>query len=218
VADAPASAAAVFTTNKAVAAPVTVSREHLISSGGVASAIVVNAGCANACTGAAGLAAARDMAAAVSTALGCAPDRVLVSSTGVIGAPLDITKIRAGIADAHRELGTSGSDAAMRAIMTTDPFPKSKAVSVQTPAGTFSIGGIAKGSGMIEPRMATMLGFLTTDARVAPDVLQRALRRWTASARPTTAPSCWPPARPASASRAMTTRRCSTACARSRDI
>jgi glutamate N-acetyltransferase/amino-acid N-acetyltransferase len=102
---------------------------------------------------------------------------VLVSSTGVIGVPLDIRKVTAGIASAARELGAAGSDAAMRAIMTTDPFPKTKAVSVQTSAGSFAVGGIAKGSGMIEPRMATMLGFLTTDAHVSPGVLQRALRR-----------------------------------------
>jgi glutamate N-acetyltransferase/amino-acid N-acetyltransferase len=97
----------------------------------------------------------------------------------VIGVPLDIAKVKAGISAAAGELSASGSDAAMRAIMTTDPFPKSKAVVVTTAAGSFKVGGIAKGSGMIEPRMATMLGFLTTDARVAPDVLQRALRRVT---------------------------------------
>lgn len=177
VADAPSAAAAVFTTNKAVAAPVVVSREHLRRSGGVVSAIVVNSGCANACTGEAGLAVAREMAAAAAAAAGCQPDQVLVSSTGVIGVPLDIAKVRAGITAAMRALGAAGSDAAMRAIMTTDPFPKAKAVAVESSAGTFRVGGIAKGSGMIEPRMATMLGFLTTDARVAPDVLQRALRR-----------------------------------------
>jgi glutamate N-acetyltransferase/amino-acid N-acetyltransferase len=102
---------------------------------------------------------------------------VLVSSTGVIGMPLDIEKVRRGVALAAAELSPLGGDAAMRAIMTTDPFPKSKAVRVESAAGTFMVGGIAKGSGMIEPRMATMLGFLTTDAAVAPDVLQRALRR-----------------------------------------
>jgi glutamate N-acetyltransferase / amino-acid N-acetyltransferase len=177
VADAPASAAAVFTTNKAVAAPVVVSREHLIASGGTASAIVINSGCANACTGEAGMAVARDMAAAAAAAAGCRPDQVLVSSTGVIGVLLDIGKVRGGITAAARELSSTGSDAAMRAIMTTDPFPKGKSVAVDTPAGTFRVGGIAKGSGMIEPRMATMVGVLTTDARVAPDVLQRALRR-----------------------------------------
>jgi len=177
VAERPVSAAAVFTTNKATAAPVIVSREHLAASGGKATAIVVNAGCANACTGEAGMAAARDMAAAAASAAGCTPDQVLVSSTGVIGVPLDMTKVKAGISAAARELSASGSDAAMRAIMTTDPFPKSKAVMVTTPAGSFKVGGIAKGSGMIEPRMATMLGFLTTDANVAPAVLQKALRR-----------------------------------------
>jgi glutamate N-acetyltransferase/amino-acid N-acetyltransferase len=177
VAEAPVPAAAVFTTNKAVAAPVVVSREHLAASGGLAAAVVVNAGCANACTGEAGMEVARQMAAAAAGAAGCAPEHVLVSSTGVIGMPLDIEKVRAGVTAAARELSTNGSDDAMHAIMTTDPFPKSKAVSVQTAAGTFTVGGIAKGSGMIEPRMATMLGFLTTDARVAPEVLQRALRR-----------------------------------------
>ena len=177
VADQPASAAAVFTTNKAVAAPVVVSREHLSKSGGVASAIVVNSGCANACTGEAGMTVARDMASAAAQAAGCDVAQVLVASTGVIGVPLSIDKIRSGVSDAARALSASGSDLAMRAIMTTDPFPKSASVSVQTDRGQFSVGGIAKGSGMIEPRMATMLGFLTTDAKVAPAVLQRALRR-----------------------------------------
>lgn len=177
VADRPCATAAVFTTNLAIAAPVTVSREHLAASGGVASAVVVNSGCANACTGAAGLVVARQMAEAVADAIDARPDHVLVSSTGVIGMPLDIEKVRRGVALAAAELSPLGGDAAMRAIMTTDPFPKSKAVRVESAAGTFMVGGIAKGSGMIEPRMATMLGFLTTDAAVAPDVLQRALRR-----------------------------------------
>jgi glutamate N-acetyltransferase/amino-acid N-acetyltransferase len=178
VTEGPVSAAAVFTTNKAVAAPVQISREHLARSGGRAAAIVVNAGCANACTGEAGLAVAHQMAAAAADAAQCAPHEVLVASTGVIGMPLSIEKVRAGVADASAALSTSGSDNAMHAIMTTDPFPKGKAVSVTTADGrTFAVGGIAKGSGMIEPRMATMLGFLTTDARVAPSVLQGALRR-----------------------------------------
>ncbi len=178
VTEGPVSAAAVFTTNKAVAAPIQISRDHLARSDGRAAAIVVNAGCANACTGDAGLAVARQMAEAAAAAAGCAPHEVLVASTGVIGMPLNIDKIRAGVADASAALSTTGSDNAMRAIMTTDPFPKGKAVSVTTADGrTFAVGGIAKGSGMIEPRMATMLGFLTTDARVAPAVLQGALRR-----------------------------------------
>ena len=176
----PVPSAAVFTTNKAVAAPVVVSREHLSKSGGLAAAVVVNAGCANACTGAAGLVVAREMANAAAAAAACAPEHVLVASTGVIGVPLSIDKIRAGVASAAAALGRNGSDAAMRAIMTTDPFPKSKSVSVQLPGGkSFTVGGIAKGSGMIEPRMATMLGFLTTDAAIRPAVLQAALARVT---------------------------------------
>jgi len=177
-ADHPVPAAAVFTTNKAVAAPVVVSREHLAKSRGRAATVVVNSGCANACTGEAGMSVARDMAGAAAAATGCAPEHVLVSSTGVIGVPLNIDKIRAGVGNAALDLSRTGSDAAMRAIMTTDPFPKAKAVAVQLPDGRqFSVGGIAKGSGMIEPRMATMLGFLTTDAAVAPAILQSALRR-----------------------------------------
>ena len=171
-------AAAVFTTNKAVAAPIVVSQDHLARSGGRAGVVAVNAGCANACTGAQGLAVAREMASLAASAAGCSIEQALIASTGVIGVPLSIDKVRAGIAAAAQALSPAGSDAAMRAIMTTDPFPKSRAVTVQLDGGrAFSIGGIAKGSGMIEPRMATMLGFLTTDARIAPDVLQRALRR-----------------------------------------
>ena len=175
-ADEPVPAAAVFTTNKAVAAPVVVSRDHLARSGGRAAAIVVNSGCANACTGAAGLEVARQMANAAASAIGCAGDQVLVASTGVIGVPLDIVKIRAGVGDASRALSAEGGAAATRAIMTTDPFPKSCAVAVAVPGGTITVGGMAKGSGMIEPRMATMLGFLTTDARIDPHVLDQALR------------------------------------------
>jgi glutamate N-acetyltransferase/amino-acid N-acetyltransferase len=176
-ADAPVSAAGVFTTNKAVAAPVEVSRAHLAQSGGRAQAVVVNSGCANACTGAAGLDVAREMARAAGAALGCAREHVLVASTGVIGVQLDPARVRTGIDAAARVLDVRGADAATRAIMTTDPFPKSRAVAVRTDRGTFTVGGMAKGSGMIEPRMATMLGFLTTDAAVAPGVLADALRR-----------------------------------------
>jgi glutamate N-acetyltransferase/amino-acid N-acetyltransferase len=173
----PVPTAAVFTTNRAVAAPVVVSREHLMRSGGRATAAVINSGCANACTGAAGHAVAREMAETTATALGCAIESVLVASTGVIGVALDIRKIRTGVAEAARRLSADGHTAATRAIMTTDPFPKAHAVLVDTPAGRFTVGGMAKGSGMIEPRMATMIGVLTTDARVEPDVLARLLRR-----------------------------------------
>ncbi len=178
-ADQPVPAAAVFTTNRAVAAPIVVSREHLERSSGLTQAVVVNSGCANACTGDVGLSTAKAMAAATAATVGCASEHVLVASTGVIGVHLNLEKIRNGVQSAGRALDVAGSEAATRAIMTTDPFPKSLAVRVETPAGTFSVGGMAKGSGMIEPRMATMLGFLTTDARVEPRVLAGALRRVT---------------------------------------
>jgi glutamate N-acetyltransferase/amino-acid N-acetyltransferase len=170
-ADAVVPAAGVFTTNKAQAAPVLVSLEHLAASGGRARAVVVNAGCANACTGAQGLADAREMAALTASPLGCDASDVLVTSTGVIGVNLPMDKVRAGIASAVASLSHDGATDATHAIMTTDPFPKSCAV--RGPG--FTIGGMCKGSGMIEPRMATMLGFLTTDVKIAPDVLRAAL-------------------------------------------
>jgi glutamate N-acetyltransferase/amino-acid N-acetyltransferase len=175
-ADGPVPAAAVFTTNKAVAAPVVVSREHLAASGGRAAVIVTNSGCANACTGSAGLDVARAMAAAAAQAVGCAVDHALVASTGVIGVPLDIDKVRRGVAAAAQALSADAHDDAAAAIMTTDPFPKSYAVVVESPSGRYTVGGMAKGSGMIEPRMATMLGYLTTDAAVEPAVLHAVLR------------------------------------------
>jgi glutamate N-acetyltransferase/amino-acid N-acetyltransferase len=175
VSDTAASAAGVFTLNLAKAAPVLVSQEHLTSSGGVARIIVTNSGCANACTGPQGLADAREMAALAATAARCPPEQVLVASTGVIGVNLSMTALRTGIPRAAAALShEAGADAA-RAIMTTDPFPKEAAVQVTTDAGTFRVGGMAKGSGMIEPRMATMLGYLTTDVAVEPALLRRAL-------------------------------------------
>ena len=176
VADAPATAAGVFTTNRALAAPVLVSREHLVRSGGLARAIVVNSGCANACTGPEGLAVARSSADFVASIVGCAPEQVLVASTGVIGVQLDLDRLRRGAGEAAKALSRAAHADAARAIMTTDKAPKSAAVSVTTPAGTFRVGGMAKGAGMIEPHMATMLGFITTDADVAAPLLQRALR------------------------------------------
>jgi len=174
-ADSAVPAAALFTTNLAQAAPVLVSKQHLDASSGTAHAIVVNAGCANACTGDDGLADARRMAAEVSAGIGCDASQVLVASTGVIGVALPMDKVVAGIVQATTALTRDrGSDTAL-AIMTTDPFPKEHAVQVETAAGTFTVGGTAKGSGMIEPNMATMLGFLTTDAQVPPALLRRAL-------------------------------------------
>jgi glutamate N-acetyltransferase/amino-acid N-acetyltransferase len=176
VADGAASAAGIFTTNLAQAAPVILSKRHLERSKGVARAIVVNSGCANACTGTRGMADADRMAEEVATGLGCRPEQVLVASTGVIGVNLRMEKVVTGIQAALPALARGkGSDTAL-AIMTTDPFPKEYAVTVQTGRGSFTVGGTAKGSGMIEPKMATMLAFLTTDAAVPPALLQRALR------------------------------------------
>jgi glutamate N-acetyltransferase/amino-acid N-acetyltransferase len=175
-ADDAVSAAAVFTTNLAQAAPVVVSRDHLEKSGGRAAAIVVNSGCANACTGEDGFADANAMTRLTGAALGCDPTAVLVASTGVIGVKLEMAKVERGIKGAAACLSSSGAAAAARAIMTTDPFPKETAVAVATSSGEIRVGGMAKGSGMIEPMMATMLAFITTDAAADPGVLQRALK------------------------------------------
>jgi glutamate N-acetyltransferase/amino-acid N-acetyltransferase len=173
--DTRATAAGVFTLNLAQAAPVLVSKEHLQTTGGHARAVVTNSGCANACTGPQGLADAQEMAALTAAALGCPPSDVLVASTGVIGVNLKMAALRSGIPKAAVALRVDGAADAADAIMTTDPFPKSAAVEVETAHGTFRVGGMAKGSGMIEPRMATMLGYLTTDAAVSPERLKRVL-------------------------------------------
>jgi glutamate N-acetyltransferase/amino-acid N-acetyltransferase len=176
VSELPATAAAVFTTNKAQAAPVTLSREHLNRSGGAARAVVVNSGCANACTGPAGMDVARQTAAQAARLLACPVEEVLVASTGVIGVDLDYDKIRRGLPLALDALAADQGALAAQAIMTTDPFPKEAAARIYVGGREVTIGGMAKGSGMIEPMMATMLGFVTTDAAVAPALLQRALR------------------------------------------
>ena len=176
VSDAPAQAAAVFTTNKAIAAPVIVSREHLSRSGGTVRVIVVNSGCANACTGEEGVKVARDTTAEVARLVSCPAEQVLVASTGVIGVSLPFEKIRAGLPAALGALGADQGPLAARAIMTTDPFPKESATHIRLGGRDVAIGGMAKGSGMIEPMMATMLGFVTTDAAVPTALLDRALR------------------------------------------
>jgi len=175
VSESPATAAAVFTLNRAQAAPVVVSRQHLARSGGVARAIVVNSGCANACTGDEGLQVAREMAAETARLVNCPIDQVLVASTGVIGVALPIEKVRRGLPDAMRALGADQGAAAARAIMTTDPFPKEAAAQITIGSREVAIGGMAKGSGMIEPMMATMLAFVTTDAAAPQPLLARAL-------------------------------------------
>jgi len=172
----PATAAGMFTTNRAQAAPVTVTRANLAASRGVARAIVVNSGCANACTGTVGMDDAREMTTLTASLVGCPADQVLVASTGVIGVNLKMDRIREGLPNAFASLGADQGPAAARAIMTTDPFPKEAAARVNIGTGTVTVGGTAKGSGMIEPMMATMLGFITTDAAVPLPLLERALR------------------------------------------
>jgi glutamate N-acetyltransferase/amino-acid N-acetyltransferase len=174
-ADRAVSAAAVFTTNKTQAAPVVLSRANLETSGGRAKAIVCNSGCANACTGDAGMEVARATVEFVARRVGCLPEEVLVASTGVIGVDLSLQKVKDGVTAALAALSRDAHRNAMLAIMTTDPFPKEAAVRVETDAGTFHVGGMTKGSGMIEPLMATMLGFLTCDAQVEPAMLRKAL-------------------------------------------
>ena len=176
VSDTTATAAAVFTTNKVQAAPVLVSKEHLAASGGRVRAIIVNSGCANCCTGDEGMQVARDMAAETARLVQCPVSEVLVASTGVIGVALSIDKVRTALPAVVQGLSTTQGSVVARAIMTTDPFPKEAAVELHIGGGTVRIGGMAKGSGMIEPMMATMLGFVTTDAAVAQPLLARALK------------------------------------------
>ena len=169
-------AAGVFTVNKAKAAPVLLSMANLEASGGRALAIVANAGCANACTGEKGAADAYEMASLTASLLGCSAEEILVASTGVIGVNLPMDNVRAGIEHAVAARTADAGEQTSLAIMTTDPFPKARAIECTLADGrVFRVGGIAKGSGMIEPRMATMLAFLTTDAAVEPEMLQRAL-------------------------------------------
>ena len=170
--DRPATVGGVFTQNKIQAAPVIYSRR--ICSSGVARAIVANSSNANACTGAAGLRDAQEMAAVTAEELGLLSSQVLVASTGVIGVPLQMDAIRTGIPRLVEELGPS-DEAAAQAILTTDTFPKRAAVKVSTSAGEVTIGGVAKGAGMIQPNMATTFGFITTDAAISPEVTQAAL-------------------------------------------
>jgi glutamate N-acetyltransferase/amino-acid N-acetyltransferase len=181
-AESAASAAGIFTTNLVQAAPVQVSRQHLQRTDGWARAVVINSGCANACTGDDGLAHAIQMTTSTAGAIGCRPEEVLVASTGVIGVKLPIDRVLSGVQKAVGILDRAGGAAAARAIMTTDPFPKEYAVTVRTAHGSFTVGGMAKGAGMIEPNMATMIGLLTTDAHVSPAILRKALE---ASARDT---------------------------------
>ncbi len=168
----PAVAAGVFTMNQVKAAPVLVTQAHLKT--GLLQAIVVNSGNANACTGDLGMAHAQQMTAATAAELNIDQKLVAVASTGVIGQTLPIEKINQNIPVAVKNLQTKDSIAA-QAIMTTDTFPKTIAVEMQISGKTVRIGGIAKGSGMIHPNMATMLAFITTDIAISQSALQQAL-------------------------------------------
>ena len=173
VADRPAAVAAVYTTNKAAAAPVQLDRERTRS--GKAQAVVVNSGCANACTGDTGLANARETARLAAEALGIDEQLVLVCSTGVIGVNLPMDRMAEGVRLAAGALSATGGDDAAHAIMTTDTVDKQIAVELEIDGQPVKIGGMCKGAGMIEPNMATMLGFITTDAAVDPLALDEAL-------------------------------------------
>jgi len=176
VSDGPAAAAGAFTTNRFAAAPVVWSR-RLLPSGDVR-AVVVNSGNANACTGPAGEADVRACAEVAAELVGCRVEQVCVASTGIIGQRLPVEKVQQGIRRAHAALSRSAQAArlAERAIMTTDIRPKACAVRGSIAGEAFHLGGMAKGSGMIAPHMATMLAFVTTDAAVPPETLRQVLR------------------------------------------
>ncbi|MFQ8601026.1 MAG: bifunctional ornithine acetyltransferase/N-acetylglutamate synthase [Oscillospiraceae bacterium] len=173
VSESPCAAAAVYTQNKVKGAPIAVTKEHLAD--GRAQAVIVNSGNANTCN-ADGVQKARMMCGLASRLTGIAESDVIVASTGVIGEPLPIEPILAAGDALLAGLSESGGDAAAEAIMTTDTFSKQAAVAFSLNGKTCRIGGMAKGSGMIHPNMATMLGFLTTDARISPALLQKALQ------------------------------------------
>ncbi|MBR2214638.1 MAG: bifunctional glutamate N-acetyltransferase/amino-acid acetyltransferase ArgJ [Selenomonadaceae bacterium] len=168
-----AAVAGTFTQNAVAAAPVFVSKETVAT--GTAHAITANAGCANACTGEEGMKSARQMAAITAAELGCRADDVIVASTGIIGVNLPMDKMEAGIKQAVKELSEDGSVNAGNAIVTTDTYSKAGATEVEIGGKQVRFGVIAKGSGMIQPNMATMLCFITTDAAIDAKLLQEAL-------------------------------------------
>ena len=166
-----ASAAAVYTTNLVKGAPLTVTKSHL--SDGYAQAVICNSGNANTCN-ANGIEIAEEMSDLIANELNISSSDIVVASAGIIGQPLDITPIKNGIPSLVAGLGANG-DAAAEGIMTTDTVSKDVAVSFEIDGVECKIGGIAKGSGMIHPNMATMLVFITTDCAISPEMLQKAL-------------------------------------------
>lgn len=181
LADAPATAAAVFTTNKVFAAPVKVGRAHVAA--GKLRGVVVNSGNANACTGKQGERDAQRMCEVAASIAGCAKNEILPSSTGIIGHPLPMAKVERGIVEAGQYLGSSAEHALLfaDAILTTDLKRKSAAVAFKIGRDRVVLAGVCKGSGMIGPRMsvphATMLGYLTTDAAIAAPLLRKLMQR-----------------------------------------
>ncbi len=175
--DAPQVCASAITTNEMKAAPLLVSREHLASHGGEMRALVCNSGCANACTGERGERDARATARQAAALLGVEPQSVAVASTGVIGVPLQMDRVSKGLERAASDLESGGKAAfdAAEAIMTTDRVPKLAAYAFYENGKKYVVGGIAKGSGMIAPNMATMLAFIATDAPMSQSALQRHL-------------------------------------------
>ncbi|MCK4387559.1 MAG: bifunctional glutamate N-acetyltransferase/amino-acid acetyltransferase ArgJ [Dehalococcoidia bacterium] len=171
--EAPCVTTGVFTSNLVKSAPIILSQRHLTQR--KARAIVVNSGCANACLGEQGMIDASEMATLAAAKLGLPSQEVLVASTGVIGKPLPMSRIRNGIEKI--EFHQDGGHELARAMMTTDTSPKEIAIQVEAKEGKFTIGGVAKGAGMMHPELATMLCFITTDAAVSIDFLQQSLKK-----------------------------------------
>ena len=175
--DPPATTAAgLFTTNLVLAAPVLLSRQNLAESHGRCRAVLVNSGNANACTGRKGVQTARESTRAAARLLSLQPAQVLVASTGVIGVPLELGLVTNQLSTLVESLSIENASAVARAIMTTDTFPKSCVVRSEVGGKPVYLAGVAKGAGMIHPRMATLLSFLTTDALIGPRTLQNLLR------------------------------------------
>jgi glutamate N-acetyltransferase/amino-acid N-acetyltransferase len=175
--DAPATTAAgLFTTNLVLAAPVLLSRQNLAESHGRCRAVLANSGNANACTGRKGMQTARESARAAAKLLSLQPAQVLLASTGVIGVPLELGLVTNQLPTLVESLSIENASAVARAIMTTDTFPKSCVVRSEVGGKPVYLAGVAKGAGMIHPRMATLLSFLTTDALIGPRTLQNLLR------------------------------------------
>jgi len=176
ISDRDCSAAGIFTRNQVAAAPVLLDRETLVANADAIRGVIINAGNANACTGEPGLANAREMQRLAAVAVGGSAGQFLVMSTGVIGIPLPMDRVGAGIAAAAPFLSPANSRAAAEAIMTTDTHSKFIALEVDLPGGRVTLGGMAKGAGMIHPDMATMLSVLTTDAAIPAATLDKLLR------------------------------------------